>query len=654
MPAYLTPTLLRTTCLDILQTIYLKLWNDRSFRSNDIHSSGVNILLSYLFGQSHYRHSGELNDSDRYLLSTNNNHDLIADSAILAEIRAEYSTIPVDPEEIPGLYSAIKGYTLTDNGNGRPALLKGRDRRKKGIYYTPEAISKFIVHETITPLVRKTSLNDLKCIRVCDPAMGTGVFLLEAARKLTKALIERSGETGNAAWSEWYRYVVNNCIFGMDKDETAVRIARLNFAGTAETAPDRLRNLITVDGLLDKLPDGWVFDAVIGNPPWLTYGLRSVKRIPEGLAKLYNERFPESAEYKISAYTLFIERALTITAQGGYHGFVVPDSWLQGRYFSKIRTLLVSKNVFHRLVLIKKDFWKGLNIGRCVVYVVQKRAPDNLNGTIPASIVERPEELSGAGKSSVALSLTRINRRVRRRIAIYPDENSRDIVEKMEDTGDKLGSHLRFYSGLIGKKGKQSIVIANVPKEHRNCRYGKLIESGKNLQQNKFIYTGRYIEQRPELYKSGYDVQKYRNPKLFVNQTGYDLKACYDDQGFFCLNNIHIAYPVRENTDLIFYAALLNSRIMKFYYRVMSMEPGRALAQTDIDFLLLLPHGTDKGIMENIKNTIHKHVQKKIACHDSDHVEYICDIPGAVKKDLEYCFMEWYGIPVKKTSITFS
>ncbi len=54
---------------------------------------------------------------------------------------------------------------------------------------------------------------------------------------------------------------------------------------------------------------------------------------------------------------------------------------------------------------------------------------------------------------------------------------------------------------------------------------------------------------------------------------------------------IRIAYPVHEHTDLRFYAAPLNSRILNFYYKIMSMEHGRALPQTDIDFLLQLPHG---------------------------------------------------------------
>jgi hypothetical protein len=137
---------------------------------------------------------------------------------------------------------------------------------------------------------------------------------------------------------------------------------------------------------------------------------------------------------------------------------------------------------------------------------------------------------------------------------------------------------------------------------------------------------------------------KYRQPKLFINQTGYTLKAYYDDRGFFCLNNMHIAIPARPGINMKFYATLLNSKIINFYYRVMSMEHGRVLAQTDIDFLLRLPHGTNTTIAEEIAQLIEAHQTFTINRLDGERIEYTYSLPDTIQNKIEILFARWYQV----------
>jgi len=148
-------------------------------------------------------------------------------------------------------------YLATDKG----------ERKATGSYYTPDYIVKYIVEQTLGPLVEeaKKIANDevqmtneerarrfeeaILSLNVLDPAMGSGHFLVDATNYLARALAtsdltgRRSdlGQTetsppdlsGLAASEEsdltyWKRRVVEACIYGVDKNELAVELAKLS------------------------------------------------------------------------------------------------------------------------------------------------------------------------------------------------------------------------------------------------------------------------------------------------------------------------------------------------------------------------------------------------------------------------------------------
>jgi hypothetical protein len=229
---------------------------------------------------------------------------------------------------------------------------------------------------------------------------------------------------------------------------------------------------------------------------------------------------------------------------------------------------------------------------------------------------------------------------------LFRNEEEKKIIEKMEDCGGCLGDHIRFYSGLIGRNGRKSIVINNISADSCFTGRGMLIESGKNLERDKLTFTGHYIVHNPALYKSGYDIKKYIEPKIFINQTGDRLKAFYDEQGLFCLNNLHIGYKIDSNTDLRFIAFLLNSRVMNYWYKTASMEHRRALAQTDIDFLHDLPFCSDMSIPRKISDILDKNLKIETDIISSDHIEYKIVLHSKYRKQIEELFCTWYGVAI--------
>ena len=86
-----------------------------------------------------------------------------------------------------------------------------------GVVYTPHDVCEPMVRLALAPLV---SRDDLLAMRVCDPAIGEGAFLIEIVRVLGEALAARGMPLDRAR-----RLVAERCLHGVDVDARAVAAA---------------------------------------------------------------------------------------------------------------------------------------------------------------------------------------------------------------------------------------------------------------------------------------------------------------------------------------------------------------------------------------------------------------------------------------------
>src|SRR4051794_10406578 len=97
-------------------------------------------------------------------------------------------------------------------------------------------MTEYLVRRTLAPLVRGKSPEAVLAIRVVDPAMGSGAFLVAACRYLADAyedaLIAEGGLTRGdisvADRAAFRRAVAQRCLYGVDINPTAVQLARLS------------------------------------------------------------------------------------------------------------------------------------------------------------------------------------------------------------------------------------------------------------------------------------------------------------------------------------------------------------------------------------------------------------------------------------------
>lgn len=139
-------------------------------------------------------------------------------------------------EQLGAVYERVLEYEAIRSGprlNLRPT---STERKTTGSFYTPRPITEFLVRRTLGPLVEGRSSEALLGLRIVDPAMGSGAFLVAACRFLTERLEQALAAEGtwtesdasDDARAELARTVAERCLFGIDLNPTAVQLARVS------------------------------------------------------------------------------------------------------------------------------------------------------------------------------------------------------------------------------------------------------------------------------------------------------------------------------------------------------------------------------------------------------------------------------------------
>jgi Eco57I restriction-modification methylase len=163
------------------------------------------------------------------------------------------------------VYERLLAWELEEQ-NGELVLKESPRRHEFGSYFTPEPVVDAIVERTIDPVMSGMSgevvergmsgddaLEHLLSVRILDPAMGSGHFLVGAAEFVAQAIATDPSYDGELSLDELRRLVAERCLYGVDLNPLAVELARLSlWLVTAE--PDEpltfLANLRIGDSLV--------------------------------------------------------------------------------------------------------------------------------------------------------------------------------------------------------------------------------------------------------------------------------------------------------------------------------------------------------------------------------------------------------------------
>lgn len=240
----------------------------------------------------------------------------------------------------------------SDNSPAKRSRSAQTDRAKKrkmqGIYYTPQYIVRYIVESTVGRLLDGGA--DPHALRVVDPACGSGSFLIEAFDLLDRWL-ERHEPTTPP--DERRRRILTENLYGVDLDDQAVEVTRLNLTLRASLKRERLPMLDHIrcadslradwsDLFPDVMQNGLAsggFDAVIGNPPYVRQETLGAD------FKAYAQGCFETYSGTADLYVYFIEKGVKLLREGGMYGVIVANKWTRAAYGKPLRRWLKGESL---------------------------------------------------------------------------------------------------------------------------------------------------------------------------------------------------------------------------------------------------------------------------------------------------------------------
>ncbi|MBA2946499.1 Eco57I restriction-modification methylase domain-containing protein [Streptomyces himalayensis] len=159
----------------------------------------------------------------------------------------------LDAEELGSIYESLLELVPKHNATGRTfdlVELSGNARKTTGSYYTPSSLIECLLDSALDPVIddavkrgeiratrkgepdaRDAIVEELLSLTVCDPACGSGHFLVAAARRIAKrvaAVREQNPEPTLDAVRHALHEVVARCIYGVDLNPMAVELAKVS------------------------------------------------------------------------------------------------------------------------------------------------------------------------------------------------------------------------------------------------------------------------------------------------------------------------------------------------------------------------------------------------------------------------------------------
>ncbi|HEX8026933.1 MAG TPA: N-6 DNA methylase, partial [Vicinamibacterales bacterium] len=200
----------------------------------------------------------------------------------LGRRRISYHDLGV--EQLGSVYERVLDYEPSHRGAAVCLTRTSTQRKTTGSFYTPQALTEFLVRRTLAPLVAGKSADDILRLRILDPAMGSGAFLVSACRFLADCCEQAQIRDGR--WSPdadvarsratLRRQVAERCLYGVDLNPTAVQLARLSLWLTTLAADRPLTFLDHHLATGNSLVGAWL--AELARPPRPTS--RSIAVLP--------------------------------------------------------------------------------------------------------------------------------------------------------------------------------------------------------------------------------------------------------------------------------------------------------------------------------------------------------------------------------------
>ena len=203
---------------------------------------GIAPLGSFLFREEGLQKLFQYQLDNRSLLQALNRLSTFTHPDTQVSMRVNYSAL--DVEEFGSVYESLLELRPRIFPEGEKlsfsyVQLAGNERKTTGSYYTPDSLVQCLLDSALDPVVDerlagktgKEAERALLSVKVCDPAVGSGHFLIGAAHRLAQRLADiRAGEEALSPDVQRHalRDVVSRCLYGVDINPLSVELCKVS------------------------------------------------------------------------------------------------------------------------------------------------------------------------------------------------------------------------------------------------------------------------------------------------------------------------------------------------------------------------------------------------------------------------------------------
>lgn len=588
--------------------------------------------------------------------------------------KLDFSLSP-DLSLIGTLYELICGEVCTSGVRQSSFVLEdihdSDNRKSSGQFYTPAGVVNYCLSKALSKdsqefmkAIKANAKNSLSLqhdetalnkpvFKMLDPSCGSGNFLIGALDWL-----KQSGCTPD----EIISFAIDS-LYGIEIDPRAASLARLTvllfigreiadanasaYGGAADTDQDKLisrayrelcDHIIESDTILEsiyvvsdfrEIGDSrlWLkdFDLVITNPPYISFGARNQPKLPQSSSTFLRHLFPSSAQYKINFYSVFQDICIRYAKYGARVVLLVPDSFLTGQYFEKLREHILLHTKILSLSELPANTIPGAVVGRWCVAVYERCEPGQTqketkdNHTVDLVSFGKAEGAENPRRYNISLGSMVSKDRSRFRLLFHQIDEQ--IVNRLDEL-PPMSTVIRGHTGIRALNGRDSIVSNAKGGE----KWKRGLTSGRQVVPYRAEWDGQWLNvDASMLFGGGFNPNIIEKPKIMTRQTGDSLIAAIDTTGLYHLNNVHSFSPTSTSISIHALLAIFNSQLFRYLYRLKTREGGRALAQIDIETVESLPIAIGSGRTSKALSVLAQRIESLSNCQESRGNCRCCD-----------------------------
>jgi len=471
-------------------------------------------------------------------------------------------------------------------------------RKKDGIFYTPEYITRYIVEQTIGSYLDENP-DKLETIKILDPACGSGAFLNQAHSFLQKQYQIRTEEKINEARTsagddvvnlnlfehtniaETDRSILLNNIYGVDLNSESTEITKLALwlktANKDQPLQNLDKNIKCGNSLIDDpsvagdkafnwneefkdIMQGGGFDVIIGNPPYLR-----IQGLKENMNNetSYFEKSYKAATGRYDIYVLFIERAFNLLKPNGKLCFILPNKFINSDFGKGIRKVIADNKALYSIVHFGSEMvFEDASTYTCILTLTKKQ-----NDIVKYAKCS-PKELFNANFCYFD------NKVLGNDKWIFTSNQNKNIINKIFNSKYNIEDIFKgIYQGVVTGDNKAFCIKDCIEHNDTIDGYSEVINSRVQIEKSivKKLITGQDINKFGEKFNKLYLIYPYKENSLIeesVLKTKYPLCYTY-------LSSIKERLENRGSANMVYpsWYALWNSRKQEHFETTKIITP---------------------------------------------------------------------------------